>query len=232
MRPRREAKPPRRPRVITARLVVVSLVVGVVLAVVSVPACVVAWQLRAHHKVVTDLSECWQVDGHTIWVSRNDFVGLTSWVINSSPDPSRELLRFFISEAGAIETDRDVRPPSLRTRLDGEARSMSSLRYGWPLRAAEHTTRTGPDAPMGVERGNWAVRAFGRDWLIPTLPLWPGLLGNTLFYALLVLIPIVLWRWRKLRRRARRRMCLACGYELGEGVKACPECGLARAASV
>ena len=84
---------------------------------------------------------------------------------------------------------------------------------------------------MGVERGNWAVRAFGRDWLIPTLPLWPGLLGNTLFYGVFALTPIALLRWRKLHRRARRGLCLKCGYDPGEGVKACPECGLARGAT-
>jgi hypothetical protein len=77
--------------------------------------------------------------------------------------------------------------------------------------------------------GVWERTAFGRDWFIPYLPLWPGLLGNTLFYAVLVLTPLVLLRWRTLRGRARRGLCVGCGYEPGEGVSACPECGLARA---
>ncbi|MEQ9096519.1 MAG: hypothetical protein RIE32_09675 [Phycisphaerales bacterium] len=77
----------------------------------------------------------------------------------------------------------------------------------------------------------WRFSALGRRWIVPLLPIWPGLLGNAIFYALFVLMPVVLWRGPKLRRRARRGLCLACGYELGEGVDACPECGLARAAS-
>jgi predicted amidophosphoribosyltransferase len=48
-----------------------------------------------------------------------------------------------------------------------------------------------------------------------------------MFYTLLVLAPVVLWRWLRLRRRAKRKLCLGCGYELGAGVGVCPECGLA-----
>ncbi|MFI4881408.1 MAG: hypothetical protein ACIAQU_02360 [Phycisphaerales bacterium JB064] len=62
---------------------------------------------------------------------------------------------------------------------------------------------------------------------LPLLPLWPGFLINTLFYALLLFIA---WRTpifvrRTLRRR--RGRCVGCGYDrdgLDPGA-ACPECG-------
>lgn len=85
-----------------------------------------------------------------------------------------------------------------------------------------------PGSRPALVEGAWRRTVLGRNWLVPYLPLWPGLLGNTLFYAIFALIPLSLLRRRKLRRRARRGLCLACAYELGEGVAACPECGLVR----
>jgi hypothetical protein len=62
---------------------------------------------------------------------------------------------------------------------------------------------------------------------LPLRPIWPGLLANTFFYAAIMLGVLVgLRAWRTRRRLARGR-CVACGYELGEGVAVCPECGLA-----
>ncbi len=65
----------------------------------------------------------------------------------------------------------------------------------------------------------------------PTLPYSPisrGLLLNTLFYAALWAVPLVLIPWFVRRRRARLGLCIACKYELA-GLAICPECGLARA---
>ncbi len=66
-----------------------------------------------------------------------------------------------------------------------------------------------------------------RQHLLPTFPLWPGLLANTAIYggawAVLIGTPILLRRWL----RAHRGGCPACGYSR-EGLKEgapCPECG-------
>jgi hypothetical protein len=65
------------------------------------------------------------------------------------------------------------------------------------------------------------------EHLLPTFPLWPGLLANTAIYggawAVLIGVPVLLRRWL----RARRGGCPQCGYSR-EGLKVdapCPECG-------
>ena len=62
---------------------------------------------------------------------------------------------------------------------------------------------------------------------LPLLPLWPGFLINTLFYALLLFLA---WRTPIFARRTlprRRGRCVGCGYDReGLGTRAaCPECG-------
>ncbi len=61
---------------------------------------------------------------------------------------------------------------------------------------------------------------------LPLLPLWPGFLINTFFYALLLFIA---WRLPGVLRRAvrRRGRCVGCGYSRDglDGGAACPECG-------
>ena len=65
------------------------------------------------------------------------------------------------------------------------------------------------------------------DFALPLLPLWPGFLINTLFYALLL---FGAWRLPGVLRRAvrrRRGRCVGCGYDR-QGLDTdapCPECG-------
>lgn len=229
MRRQREVKPPRRPRIVSARLVAVALVVGVVLAVVSVPVCAVGWEVRGLRLREADLLACRHADGHTMLVARYDLLGLTVWDVMSQPDADGSTLRSYMEEPRMRRVERDVWPAGLRTPLDGQIQGRSSHRYGWPLRAAERTHRWDPAASTTVRAGDWSLRAFGHDLTLPTLPLWPGLLGNAAFFGVLVMTPAALVRWATLRRRARRGLCLACAYRLGEDVRTCPECGLARA---
>ena len=227
MRPRREATPPRRPRVITWRLVLVSLAAGVVLAVGSVVVCAVAWEVRGVRLERADLLVGWHADGQTVLVTRYDFAGVTFWDTVSAPDADQSLLRAGLAETRMRRVERDIRPAGLRTPMDGARHGRSSHRAGWPLRAAEHTVRWDHATGRSITRGAWSLRALGHDLTLPTLPLWPGLLGNAAFFGGLVLMPAVLVRWATLRRRARRGLCIACAYQLGEDVRACPECGLA-----
>jgi hypothetical protein len=62
---------------------------------------------------------------------------------------------------------------------------------------------------------------------LPLLPLWPGFLINTFFYAILT---FALIRGPRVLRRALRRRggrCVGCGYDRAglDPLAACPECG-------
>ncbi len=64
--------------------------------------------------------------------------------------------------------------------------------------------------------------------LLPYLPYWPGLLADTLFYALLFAALHQLTAYARRTRRRRRNRCTACGYDLqGLNSPTCPECGRA-----
>lgn len=231
MRARRKPKPPRPPRIIAARLVVVALVVGVVLAVVSVPVGAIVLNLRHAGNWPSAVVWYGERGGHLVVVYRQPYATGTVWGVSSEAlgptTTSAEQMR----QDGYARLDKDPSPRRVRIVPDDHFGSALSVSAGWPLDAAYYLTWYA-DTHSGLRtRGVWMTHATGRDWFLPYLPLWPGLLGNTLFYALLVLAPLALLRWRTLRRRARRGLCVACGYELGEGVGACPECGLAASVS-
>jgi hypothetical protein len=61
---------------------------------------------------------------------------------------------------------------------------------------------------------------------IPVLPLWPGFITNTLFYALLLwLLFATPFAARRMLRR-RRGLCEKCAYPIGVS-PVCTECGAA-----
>lgn len=116
--------------------------------------------------------------------------------------------------------------------------------YGWPWPALRRQLCVGEeygprpvfkDAPEEVvlreysrrprvrteaELGTLAVRGTQ----FPIHPIWPGLIGNTLvFGAALLPFPILPGFIIRLRR-ARRGLCVACGYDLAS-LSRCPECG-------
>jgi hypothetical protein len=67
---------------------------------------------------------------------------------------------------------------------------------------------------------------FFQRTVLPYLPYWPGLLTNTLFYALLFAALHQLTAYARRARRRRRNRCAACGYDLsGLDATPCPECG-------
>ena len=61
---------------------------------------------------------------------------------------------------------------------------------------------------------------------LPIMPLWPGFAINTIFYTIILWLPI--GGRSVLRRHLRRRggRGLRCGYDLrGDFAGGCPECG-------
>jgi hypothetical protein len=83
---------------------------------------------------------------------------------------------------------------------------------------------TPPSRPFGVAQGG-AIRA------LPLRPIWPGLLINTAFYAILWLLPLGGLRAARRAWRRHRGRCPACAYHLvgltpaPDSRVTCPECG-------
>ena len=220
----RESKPPRRPRVCTPRLVLVSLVVGIVLAVVRVPVGVALEGTPWFAATRSTQIESVLLGDRLIGIASDGGPAAGVQVVQQWNNRA-EAFRNRLLEAGdAVMADRDPRPPRFRSWLDQHGGVVYVVSAGWPLRAAEGQYRESPGVIDARESGLWRVRALGSDLPVPCLPLWPGLFGNTLFYGALALAPVAFVRWRTLRRRAG-------AYELGEGIGAGPECGLARAIS-
>lgn len=232
---RRDSKMPRHPRVITWRLVVVSLVVGVVLAVGSVPVGVFVTDLPWATTTFTNRVDWYVYDAKMLVHRQSQAATFDSWSWTIEPDGLHSGWSPPADFSTPIWVDVDPRPERAASWLDAKGGGVFTVTAGWPMRAAYGELRTSDAWLDGsrasseqVDVGIWYPRVFGRYFNLPYLPLWVGLLGNALFYVLVVLVPVVLLRWHKLRRRARRGLCLACAYELGEGVEACPECGLAK----
>lgn len=241
MRTKGKAKPPRRPRVITARLVVVSLVVGVVLAVVSVPVGVVIAErgpavtsrLKAVEFFVHEETKAYYV--RHVQATSTQWTGFEYGIGSNPPTQSRGLSpKAFAQAMGASLVPSSPLPGRTRAAFAGRMDTVEYHEVGWPWRVAWGVHGSVYQPASSTDVGLSRIAAFGDVWLVPYLPLWPGLLGNTLFYAVLMLTPLALLRWRRLRCRTRRGLCAACGYELGEGsgaCPACPECGLAKRGS-
>ena len=110
---------------------------------------------------------------------------------------------------------------------------ISHFRSGWPLlslHGAICTDAAGPhpNPPHTLIR----LGGGGIFCLLPVVPLWPGFIVNTLFYALILWLlipgPFILRR----HIRVKRGCCPKCGYDLRgapSGGGGCPECGWNRA---
>ncbi|OAB63612.1 hypothetical protein AY599_08660 [Leptolyngbya valderiana BDU 20041] len=164
----------------------------------------------------------------TIGIQRVDLPGGLQW-LSDVLEPLPDAVDPEQSPWAELESGRDPRPEWSRPDYPGYMRSLSYFASGWPARAAEgrRVSDQGPSSP--VERLEWLVAVdLSPEWFawVPLRPIWFGVLANTLFYAAIALMPMVLLRWRRTRRRRARGLCVACGYELGEGVSVCSECGL------
>ncbi len=224
-------------KVLTPRLVVLALAVGLVLAAISVPVgAVLAWrQSRVVPPLGTNppmftMAEYFRRDGHVVLVTRRDFLTGTIWSSSVAPESSTTVLHEVAGILNARLVERGDVPAPVRAPLDGRDHRRNAISAGFPFEAAYGTWGWSMGGPASVERGIVEGRVLGRWWTVPYLPRWWGLLGNTLVYALVALGIMALLRHRTLSRRRAAGRCVACAYELGEGVAVCPECGLGREA--
>ena len=114
--------------------------------------------------------------------------------------------------------------------LGASPQLVSFSHYGWPMASLRGwSTTLGPSQPshsLCLDVPYRLRNAFPNGWL-PVIPVWPGVLVNSVVYA----VPVaMLWlalgavrRWRRMRAN----LCVRCGYDL-RGLAAqgaCPECG-------
>ncbi|UYV11518.1 MAG: hypothetical protein NCW75_09415 [Phycisphaera sp.] len=209
--------------VVTVRMVLVSVVVGMVLAVGSVPV----GKIVSDRVLRTPNAQAWQ---GRFWLNEGDH----QIFVYHRRDPFRAHWESSIVPAGMADAPgpeferpaSDPRPMYARRAFTGHVQSIVSTSAGWPWLAAQGRGVM-DGTPSRVWREGIPTVAIGPvAFKLPLRPIWPGLLANTLFYAALTLSLMAGWRWLRTRRRRVRGRCVACGYELGEGVRVCPECGL------
>ncbi len=108
------------------------------------------------------------------------------------------------------------------------------MAFGWPLPslAVEYELSDSESTLQvngGIPTGQSLRPSLGAPLLkemLPYLPLWPGLVANMVFYAVLLRIPFLVARWTIRFRRRRMGLCKTCGYDLrGAPHDVCPECG-------
>lgn len=118
-----------------------------------------------------------------------------------------------------------------------EVDGVRSVQAGWPIVTLKwvHVELSGvrPPAsvPSGWETGMVLRKQMGgggglldREWRLPLMPMWSGLVMCVLFWTLVASLACVpLWVVRSVRR-LRRRQCPWCGYPIGDG-SVCVECG-------
>lgn len=208
-----------------ARRVAVALLVGVVLAVGSVPA---GTGVRLWRESRPLSAGAWPLEQGFAFVkvsASQDAAGLpVDLVFVVAHDGSMVVHPVTLDQAGV--------PRAVHDELCSRRLGYHVYWAGFPFTAAVgwrwyHGTEYSTDDST---ESDWLVHNIAPSgamrWAIPVRPLWSGLLGNVVVYAAgaFVLIALPGW-WRRYVRRWEGR-CVACGYELGKGVAVCPECGL------
>ncbi len=130
----------------------------------------------------------------------------------------------------------------LQAMLD-ESTSVAIECYstGWPSPCLLRALVEQDSVPAMAPIWSWSVNELQAEssWegmleplRLPLRPLFPGLLLNTTFYALLWSLPLFTLPLLKKRRRRRGGHCPRCNYDLkGALDQGCPECGWKRRAS-
>lgn len=216
----------RKHRIVTRRVLLASLVVGVVLAVASVPVAAVALVYLPPGNAEPEISFD-AVEHQPVLIRAHRYPTAAVWMAESIPADPR---------AGAAEADLTFGPGfssdvSALPEMSGMAvlpdGHMWVSRAGWPMHAATAFKIEGPpQAATGVV-GGLAMTVRGDYIVVPYVPLARGVIANTLFYSAITFMVIAGLGLLRTRRRRARGLCLACGYKIDDGMSECPECGMA-----
>ncbi len=148
-----------------------------------------------------------------------------AWWETNAPDDFPNLPLELRSLSESNMSGRLIRPwiPNEGKITPDHQDSFTHIRCGWPAHALDgwYWSRGNADAVLShafVIREGWL-------W-VPLRPIWPGIVINTLFYAVVVwLVTCGPFAARRLNR-IRRGLCPKCEYPMGESA-VCTECGKA-----
>lgn len=220
-------------------LIGVALVAGLLLAVLSVPAAAFIsqrWGAFSGGLIMPMTGTVVRLeDGHLYSISEKPSTKpgddwpprLLRLRASHRLGPDDRLRRFI--DGSMYPPQPDTRPAFLCQPPPIEYTEVRCYSSGWPWHAGYSRDVRDPSGGFGARRtrGEARITIGGKDYVLPSLPHWPGLLANTAFYASLVFVP---WAGPRLARsilRRRRGGCLRCGYPLDDGMSRCPECGMA-----
>ena len=143
------------------------------------------------------------------------YLGLRSSKLLEDPPPIGDVLPGWVARYHLY--------PQILNSLEGRGwprLSLSAIRY--------HHHPFPVDTRWGLQTTlrSFSVAGTTVPSILPLRPIWPGFAVNTLFYAVILWLPV---RGKfHLRRHLRRKrgLCVACGYDLRHADhEACPECG-------
>lgn len=225
-----ERSPPKH-RIITPRVLVVSVMMGVVLAVLSVPVAAIV--SRVHQTVQGGFPAAdWQGDidraDHVELIARHDWVGQRMWGTHWAPKPLDPAWQHSLS--AWVAPDDDPRPAFAGRHYPGFEQGVYVFSFGWPFHGGTGRTvmQRPPSGTPSLHDEQLVLVTFRSTFVrFPLRPIWPGLAANAAFYTAFTLGLLSAVRWWRARRRPKQGQCVACRYELGAGVTVCPECGLA-----
>ncbi len=200
--------------------------------------------------------ELWQLENASVWHPSQEEMRreIARLELFGGAQYDYDRYRWQRSEVGRVPRRIDERTArGVPVRLLGSYSTMIRRdTVGWPLPALRSTDQSNHDIPplaalaepphgqstrfvRGAVELPWhpvePIPGMSRPFLLPLEPR-PGLLVNTIFYALLwFLILLIPGAIRRAHRRARGR-CPRCGYSLrGQPAPGCPECGSGRGES-
>lgn len=240
-----QLKRPRRPRLIRQVLVVVMLGIGTSVAVAlgcAAFSSADSWSFAGGPFSIED--DTWYCHTNR-WFGRSftdsyvwSWTGRQTVALGSEDEsvPSWSLIRHHslgelangVPDWVAYERRAKVKAEAYNLHLYEDA-------AGWPWRCL--TRHTISDDRIPSSEFPCSLLDIGMPYLLidheyidpqplPTRPYWPGLAANSILYAVMWSIPLLLTPWARQRWRRNRMRCVKCNYDLrGLSSSLCPECG-------